>query len=406
MTKLSVRGEPMLRLLLLIFLGIIFGSVPCRSGEVAYPMPGQWTGSTNRDDDTGKFKECTAFSVDRGTTLYVSIGRDFSWVLGFSNEGWKIGEGTEVNLHYRFDRGSWFNRRGIGFDNEGFIVLMPTDTKLITTFAKSKKMEIFFTSGNYHFELDNNADLIVSLVGCVKAGLAANNSIPRAETTTKRAGEQGAQSKPVSKSGTGVVIATSGIVLTNNHVIENCTTFNVTQSGDIGRSARLLRTDVQNDLAILKVDTTYPEGDVATFRGGQSVKAGETIAIYGYPLAGILSASGNIVSGNVTSLSGLGDDVRFFQISAPVQPGNSGGPLIDSSGLIVGIVNSRINDLAIANATGSIPQNVNFAIKGSVAMNFLEAHSIPFKTSSTVKERQLVDITDLAKRFSVFITCK
>src|SRR4029079_10829288 len=93
------------------------------------------------------------------------------------------------------------------------------------------------------------------------------------------------------------------------------------------------------------------------------VRAGEAIAVYGFPLAGVLSSTGNVVSGNVTALTGLGDDVRYFQISAPIQPGNSGGPLMDYSGLVVGIVNAKLNDLAFAKTTGDLPQNVNFAIK-------------------------------------------
>ena len=75
----------------------------------------------------------------------------------------------------------------------------------------------------------------------------------------------------------------------------------------------------------------------------------------------------------------MGDDARMIQISAPVQPGNSGGPLLDSSGRVIGVVNSKLNEIAYAKATGDLPQNVNFAIKANVAMNFLDAHSVPYE---------------------------
>src|SRR5687768_8178121 len=124
-----------------------------------------------------------------------------------------------------------------------------------------------------------------------------------------------------------------------------------------------------------------------------SPRAGENIATHGFPLAGTLSASGNIVSGNVSSLAGLADDVRLLQISAPIQPGNSGGPLMDYTGAVVGIVNGKLNELAAIEVAGSLPQNVNFSIKANVGMNFLDAHSIPYETSS---ETAVIDLPAIA----------
>jgi serine protease Do len=112
-----------------------------------------------------------------------------------------------------------------------------------------------------------------------------------------------------------------------------------------------------------------------------SVQQGEDIVVYGFPLAGVLSSGGNVVTGNVTALAGLGDDSRFLQISAPVQPGNSGGPLLDRYGDVVGVVVAKLNALKIASATGDIPQNVNFAIKASVAMAFLDAQRVTMSTT-------------------------
>jgi serine protease Do len=116
---------------------------------------------------------------------------------------------------------------------------------------------------------------------------------------------------------TGIVVSPNGHVLTNNHVVSQCKSLKVIRSGDLPRDAQLLRTDPQNDLAVIKVDTVYAADEIATFRIGKTLRAGETIAVFGFPLAGTLSLSGNIASGNVTALSGVGDDVRYLQISAP-----------------------------------------------------------------------------------------
>ena len=207
-------------------------------------------------------------------------------------------------------------------------------------------------------------------------------------------------------SGTGIVVSKSGHILTNHHVVGGCSSVKVMQIGDLAKPARVLRSDTTNDLALLKTDETYNAAGAARFRVGTSVKPGESIAVFGYPLVGALSFSGNIVSGSVTSLSGIADDVRFLQISSSIQPGNSGGPLLDSGGLLIGVVSSQINQIAVAQRTGSIPQNVNFAIKGTVAMNFLEAHSIPFETSSGATPLPLTDIAAEAKSFTVLVTCE
>ncbi|MFX4941208.1 serine protease, partial [Acinetobacter baumannii] len=93
---------------------------------------------------------------------------------------------------------------------------------------------------------------------------------------------------------------------------------------------------------------------IAAVRMG--VRLGEGVAVFGYPLSGMLSTSGNFTLGNVTALSGLGDDSRYFQISAPVQPGNSGGPLVDANGNLIGVVTSKLNALKVMVATnGDIP---------------------------------------------------
>ena len=103
-----------------------------------------------------------------------------------------------------------------------------------------------------------------------------------------------------------------------------------------------------------------------------SVKLGEDAIAFGFPLTGALSSDGNLTVGNISSLSGWQNDRTKFQISAPVQPGNSGGPLVDRSGRVIGVVVAKLNAIEVAKVTGDIPQNVNFAIKSDVLIGFLD----------------------------------
>jgi len=109
--------------------------------------------------------------------------------------------------------------------------------------------------------------------------------------------------------------------------------------------------------------------------------------LYGFPLAGLLTSSGNLTTGTIAGLAGLGDDPRFMQITAPVQQGNSGGPVFDQSGLVVGIVVGKLDALKLVLELQDIPQNVNFAIKSSIAPNFLEARGISYLSTSRGADR-------------------
>src|SRR5438132_5594034 len=116
--------------------------------------------------------------------------------------------------------------------------------------------------------------------------------------------------------------------------------------------------DRQNDLALLPV-TEPPRADLRLQRANWrlSVRLGEDVVVYGFPLAGVLSSEGNVTTGIITALSGTGDNKDHLQLSAPVQPGNSGGPVLDRQGNVVGVVVSKLNDLAMVAAKGDLPQN-------------------------------------------------
>jgi S1-C subfamily serine protease len=203
-------------------------------------------------------------------------------------------------------------------------------------------------------------------------------------------------------SGTGFFVSFPGYVLTNEHVVDGCRTASLSRPGFSTSEARIVASDSANDLALLMTDIGTKT--VPTFRVGARV--GESIFVYGFPLTGLLSSSGNFTVGTITSIAGLGDDSRIMQISAPVQPGNSGGPLLDRSGNVVGIIVSKLNALRLAQVTQDMAQNINFAIKASIAANFLEVNNIQTRVGSNAEMLEATEIAERAKQFTVEVTCK
>ena len=159
--------------------------------------------------------------------------------------------------------------------------------------------------------------------------------------------------------------------------------------------------DEGNDLALIATD--LQPASVANWR--LSIRQGEDIVVFGFPLAGVLATGGNVTVGNVTALAGFRDDSRFLQISAPVQPGNSGGPLLDRSGNAVGIVVAKLNALGVASVTGDIPQNVNFAIKASVAAAFLDAQRVLHTEAASSPALSTPDIAERARGLTMQVFC-
>ena len=182
------------------------------------------------------------------------------------------------------------------------------------------------------------------------------------------------------KSGTGFFVSDEGHFVTNAHVVAECTKVMVkTDDGQVHEAARTA-TDTTNDLAILKLDMEAGHGPkrVAPLRLG--TRLGEGVEAFGFPHSDMLASAGNFTLGNVTALSGMGDDSRYLQISAPVQAGNSGGPLLDGTGNLVGVVSAKLDAVKVASASGDLPQNVNFAVKSAILASFLDANRVVYKT--------------------------
>ncbi|MFO0997753.1 MAG: tetratricopeptide repeat-containing serine protease family protein [Alphaproteobacteria bacterium] len=203
-------------------------------------------------------------------------------------------------------------------------------------------------------------------------------------------------------SGSGFMVSRAGHVLTNEHVVGKCTEVRAGLPGEPHPQVEVVALDATNDLAILKMPA--PSASIATFRDG-GVRVGEGVVVFGYPLRGTISSQGSLTTGTVSALAGLRDDSRALQISAPVQPGNSGGPLFDMSGNVIGVVSSRLNEIYMLERTGQLPQNINFAIKGSIAQSFLEANQIQYVKAKPGPELKATDVGERAQRVTVQIEC-
>jgi S1-C subfamily serine protease len=171
-------------------------------------------------------------------------------------------------------------------------------------------------------------------------------------------------------SGSGFFITDDGLFISNAHVVEDSTRIEVkTIAGK--KSATVLRIDKDKDLALLRVSVVRGTVSPLTVATNNSPLGSQVFTI-GYPLVELQGARPKFTDGKVSSVAGIRDDPDQMQISVAVQPGNSGGPLADTNGDIVGVIVARLNDLKVLALAGSLPQNVNYAIKGSTLTRFLK----------------------------------
>jgi serine protease Do len=342
-----------------------------------------------------------AVSYRDGTTVWVGVDSGGEGILGFSNAAWRsIENGRTYRIEMRaYGRRNWFGN---------FSGVERTDEKgLITAGVKVDFLADFARAGAISISVDGKPVTQLSLRGsgaALDAVVACKEAVAPPSGAARVKGHQTPdQSNPDREiSGTGFFVTSMGHVLTNNHVIKDCTKIWAAAPGEPRQTANLIARDEKNDLAILK--TGIKPELVPAFNNRP--KIGEDIYVYGFPLSGLLATSGNFTVGNITATAGLEDDSSMLQISAPVQPGNSGGPVMDKAGNIAGVTVSKLNALQIAKVTDDVPQNVNFAIKAAIAENFLETNNITPNSALSDKQLETTSLADLSRRFTVRVTCQ
>ena len=235
--------------------------------------------------------------------------------------------------------------------------------------------------------------------------------------------EKEQQSKPNSNfTGSGFFVSKLGYLITNEHVVRDCNRISVGDSKEKQVSVDLVETDKRNDLALLQILSTQmatiktkslirklgmsivPLSSQGLLRS-DDVELGEKILVAGFPYGDIFSDTIKVTGGMVSANKGMGDDSGQFQIDAAVQPGNSGGPIYDENGNIVGVVVAQLNKRKLEKAIGSIPENVNFGIKGSTVRQFLTSSGLPTKWSNRTDKMSTKKIAKIGKNQTVMVMC-
>lgn len=168
----------------------------------------------------------------------------------------------------------------------------------------------------------------------------------------------------------------------------------------------LITSDTVNDLALLQLPNKKSE--MALMNPDPSkLRQGEDVIVFGYPFNSVLSSGGNLTPGTLSALTGLGNNTNGIQITAPIQSGSSGSPVLDKKGNVVGVVSMKLDDGIVARATGQIPQNVNFAVNGQTTKAFLDANKVPYKTGGGFfsLEKSNADIAEEARKWTVIVEC-
>ena len=209
-----------------------------------------------------------------------------------------------------------------------------------------------------------------------------------------------ASARPMT-SGTGFFITDDGYLITNQHVVGDRTAVRLfTADGSI--AAKLIKVDKANDLVLLKTEGKFTALAIITSR---AVRLGATIATVGFPNVGLQGFAPKLAKGEIASLAGAQDDARHFQISAPIQPGNSGGALVDENGCVVGVVVAKLSQKAALATSGTLAENVNYAVKSSYLLSFLE--SVP-EVAAKLKEpnpktRKFEDVVKNVEQATVLV---
>ena len=377
---------------------------------------GNWKGGAYTNDQTGAFSHCGAGArYDSGVFFVVMIDSGGGWSLGFMHEEWKLRTGEAFPLALTFDGQQPFNVHGIPIADRLVRVPMPSNSSLIAQFRRAKSMTAYTQGQLFQFKLDQTGQLLPVLANCVakikQSGLAAAGDfsvLPAAKPAAAAAApSESAPAKPerlFDQKGTGFVVSTSGHLVTNAHVVQGCVGDILgNPTGEAPAKLRLVSSDETNDLALLQATGTFK--DIAKIRD-KPIQSGDSVVAIGFPFHGLLTSDFTVTTGIVSSLSGVFNDTRFLQISAAVQPGNSGGPLLASNGDVVGVVAAKLNAIKFARATGNIPENINFAIKTGALRDFLDNSVVPYQTSDAKEELKTADIARNARAFTFLISCK
>jgi S1-C subfamily serine protease len=187
--------------------------------------------------------------------------------------------------------------------------------------------------------------------------------------------------------GTGFVISKDGYMITNYHVINESNNISVVLK-DKEIKAKLITKDKANDIAVIKINVDEEFIPIPISKT-TLLNIGDEVFTLGYPLVDVQGKNLKATFGRINSKTGLADDIRLLQIDVPIQPGNSGGPLLNSKGDVVGVVTSTLDQIIVLYKKGSLPQNVNYAVKSDYILPIIENIKV---TKSANQDKKIPEI--------------
>lgn len=274
------------------------------------------------------------------------------------------------------------------------------DDKLIGDFAAQTYSVFELPAGSYDFmsrtpeAISNiNLEVLPNTISYVWLEMKMGWMYPRVklqEVDAKR-GQEGVKdsklivfgiNKKKGKSSGTAWLASPRLVITNHHVVEDRKDIKLVTDRGETLSATILTSDALNDVAVLQLDAPYTKAaPIAVTQ--RPAKVGEKVLTIGFPHPDVMGDQAKLNTGDISALSGLKNDPRQYQISIPVQPGNSGGPLLNLKGEALGVVSSKLNQLYMAQKTGAIPENVSYAIKSAYLLPLLNGQDVSPRDSTT-----------------------
>lgn len=257
-----------------------------------------------------------------------------------------------------------------------------------SSIQKGNAPPLLFTEGGYLATTLKRTNEVLAEIEREESSPEERHAAAVPETGTEGHGAQGS----------GFFVSNQGHVLTNAHVVDTCQHFTVD-----GKSAILLGQSNSFDLALLA--TEFPEGKTFARFSPTPPQLNSDVTAVGFPYSGLLGGL-NVTRGAVSALQGLGGDETTIQISAPVQSGNSGGPLLGADGEVVGVVVSKLDAKLVSEVLGDVPQNVNFAVRGEIAKLYLSQNGVHPITGESDTPLDGVTLAKQAQSFTVQILCE
>ena len=396
--------------LLITTTALVALTVTARAEVTKIADVGTWTVSYTNSVAAGM---CQAGSIYEKTKTNIWIGhayrntqtRDTFWALMIENKDWtwvKSDEKYELVMEL-VGPGTSIKRFNLTFEGAaGGSIVAPLTKEIVSAMSPDKGEVTLILRAKDGKTVGNSAGwrlgTIQQALNVVVKCLKDRQPVERVATTPNPTPTQPSKSW----SGSGFFV-TKGYVVTNAHVVKGCTAMpKIKFPGYKPMDAGVKATDEGNDLALL--ETKLPTDAVPSFRF--NIKLGEQVAAFGFPYGTSVSATGAFTLGNVTALN-QNNTTSGFQLSTQLQPGSSGGPLIDSGGRVIGMAVGILGTLQIAEkAGGAVPQNVNFGITGITIVGFLQANGIDVKVDPSVLPKLEPEaIAEHAKKFTVQVTC-